>query len=145
MVPSTERLTGRRVWMGRDFTGERDWVHHLPQAAIAEMEARVADLRAQPALPNVPTMQGAGVAGCEAAAWVAYSAPRATPAPIVERMNAELNEVLRKPEVIARLQSWGADPAGGSAASMAAALREERARRGEAVRRRHRGGVMPAA
>jgi hypothetical protein len=42
-----ERLTGRRVWMGGDFEAERDWVYHLPPAAIAEVEARVADLRAR--------------------------------------------------------------------------------------------------
>jgi tripartite-type tricarboxylate transporter receptor subunit TctC len=93
-----------------------------------------------PALPNVPTMQEAGVAGYEAAAWLAYSAPRGTPAPIIERMNAVLNEVLRKPEVIARLQSWGADPVGGSAASMEEAVRAERARWGEVVRR---AGIEP--
>ncbi len=94
----------------------------------------------RPALPNVPTMQEAGIAGYEAAAWVAYSAPRGTPAPIVARMNAALNQALRKPEVIARLTSWGADPVGGTPDSMEQDVRAERARWGEVVRR---AGIEP--
>jgi len=93
-----------------------------------------------PALPHVPTMQEAGVDGYEASAWLAYSAPRGTPAPIIERMNSVLNEVLRKPEVVARLISWGATPVGGSAASMADYIRAERAGWGEVVRR---AGIEP--
>lgn len=47
MHQAFESRTGRRVWMGREFEGERDWVYQLPEAAIAEVEARVADLRAR--------------------------------------------------------------------------------------------------
>jgi tripartite-type tricarboxylate transporter receptor subunit TctC len=93
-----------------------------------------------PALPHVPTMEEAGIPGYEAAAWVAYSAPRQTPGPIVSRMNAVLNEVLRKPEVISRLANWGADPVGGTAESMEAAVNAERTRWGEVVRR---AGIQP--
>lgn len=93
-----------------------------------------------PALPNVPTMQEAGVAGYEAAAWLGYSAPRGTPPAVIERLNAALNEALRKPEVISRLASWGAEPVGGSAASMEESVRAERARWGEVVRR---AGIEP--
>lgn len=93
-----------------------------------------------PVLPNVPTMAEAGVAGYEAAAWLAFSAPRGTPEPVIERFNAVLNEVVRKPEVVSRLIGWGATPVGGSAASMEEYIRAERARWGEVVRR---AGIEP--
>lgn len=100
----------------------------------------VTTLARSPALPHVPTMQEAGVAGYEAAAWVAYSAPRGTPVPIIARMNAAVNEALRKPEVIARLTSWGADPASGTPEAMERDVRAERARWGDVVRR---AGIEP--
>jgi tripartite-type tricarboxylate transporter receptor subunit TctC len=40
-------------------------------------------------------------------------APRGTPEPILERMNAELQAVLRLPDVIERTRGFGAEPAGG--------------------------------
>ncbi len=50
-------------------------------------------------LPNVPTMGEAGVPGYEAVIWLGLMAPKATPAAIVNRLNAEVRKIVSRPEV----------------------------------------------
>lgn len=63
-----------------------------------------------PELPNVPTMQEAGVPGYRASLWLGISAPARTPAAVVNRLNAALNQVLADPAVGKRLLDAGAEP-----------------------------------
>ncbi|HYA47920.1 MAG TPA: tripartite tricarboxylate transporter substrate binding protein [Burkholderiales bacterium] len=67
-----------------------------------------------PALPDLPTMQEARVPGFEATAWFGIVAPKATPGPIVERLNAEVNKALAMPDVREKLLQQGAEAAPGS-------------------------------
>jgi tripartite-type tricarboxylate transporter receptor subunit TctC len=60
-----------------------------------------------PLLPDVPTMQEAGVAGFEVASWQAMYAPAGTPAAVVQRLNAEIGRILASPEVKARIETLG--------------------------------------
>jgi tripartite-type tricarboxylate transporter receptor subunit TctC len=50
-------------------------------------------------LPDVPTVDEAGVPGYEATIWLGIMAPKGTPQPIVDRLNAEINKVLNRPDV----------------------------------------------
>ena len=50
-------------------------------------------------LPNVPTMNEAGVAGYEAVIWLGVMAPKATPPGIVNRLNAEIRKIVSRPDV----------------------------------------------
>ena len=50
-----------------------------------------------PAAPDLPTLQEAGVAGYDASAWQMIVAPVKTPKEIVDRLNAELNAIVREP------------------------------------------------
>ena len=61
-------------------------------------------------LPEVPTVAEAGLPGFAAVAWAALLAPIGTPAPIVQKLNTELNAVLSKPAIKERLISLGAEP-----------------------------------
>jgi len=61
-----------------------------------------------PALPDVPTMQEAGVPGFEATAWFGIVAPKGTPKEIVNRLNAEVNRALALPEVKEQMLRQGA-------------------------------------
>ena len=63
-----------------------------------------------------------------ASAWFAIAAPPGTPAPIVEKLNGAINDILRMPDVRERLAAQGAEPIGGSPADMTAFLNAERAR-----------------
>ena len=72
-----------------------------------------------PDLPDIPTMQEAGLAGFESDTWNAISAPPMTPLPIVAKLNTAINEVLGAPEMQARLKALHLQPAGGTTAQMA--------------------------
>jgi tripartite-type tricarboxylate transporter receptor subunit TctC len=61
-----------------------------------------------PELPDVPTMQEAGVAGYEATAWFGMLAPKGTPKNIVTRINSEVNKALAQPDVKEKLAQQGA-------------------------------------
>src|SRR5215471_5440862 len=56
-----------------------------------------------PILPDVPTISEGGVAGFRASGWVGIVAPAATPKPIVERLNAEIQKILNSTEI---KESW---------------------------------------
>jgi tripartite-type tricarboxylate transporter receptor subunit TctC len=64
-----------------------------------------------PELPNVATMQEAGVPGYRASLWLGISAPAKTPAQVVNRLNAALGQALADPAVAKRLLDAGAEPA----------------------------------
>jgi len=61
-----------------------------------------------PILPDVPTMEQAGVPGYEATLWVGLMAPVGTPKPIVDLLNAEINKILNRPETKDVLAKQGA-------------------------------------
>jgi tripartite-type tricarboxylate transporter receptor subunit TctC len=62
------------------------------------------------ALPDLPTVAEAGVAGFEAVLWLAMVAPAGVPQPIVARLNRALNEVLDQDQAKAALMAQGMDP-----------------------------------
>jgi tripartite-type tricarboxylate transporter receptor subunit TctC len=61
-------------------------------------------------LPDVPTIAEAGVPGYESTIWIGIMAPAGTPKPIVEKLNAEINKAINKPEVKAAWDKQGAVP-----------------------------------
>jgi tripartite-type tricarboxylate transporter receptor subunit TctC len=62
------------------------------------------------AFPNVPTLAEAGVPGYEFTAWIGMLAPGGTPKAIVDKLNADVNKVLRMPDVVSTLKSQTLDP-----------------------------------
>jgi tripartite-type tricarboxylate transporter receptor subunit TctC len=63
-----------------------------------------------PELPDVMTMQDAGVPGYRATLWLGLSAPAKTPAPVIARLSAALDQALADPAVAKRLAAAGAEP-----------------------------------
>jgi tripartite-type tricarboxylate transporter receptor subunit TctC len=61
-----------------------------------------------PVMPSVPTLAEAGVPGYEAVIWLGLIAPKNTPAPIVERLNAEITRIVARPDVQAEWAKQGA-------------------------------------
>jgi tripartite-type tricarboxylate transporter receptor subunit TctC len=61
-------------------------------------------------LPDVPTIAEAGVPGYESTIWIGVMAPKGTPKTIVDKLNAEINKVINKPEVRAAWDKQGAVP-----------------------------------
>jgi tripartite-type tricarboxylate transporter receptor subunit TctC len=72
-----------------------------------------------PDYPDVPTFAEAGVPNYECYTWNCLIAPRATPKPVVDRLNRELNRALALPDIRARIQSFGAENLGGATVEQA--------------------------
>ena len=87
----------------------------LPFIASGKMRAlAVASKTRNPALPNVPTLDEAGIPGVYASSWYGLMAPAGTPRPIIDRLNAEANQVLQSPEIRKRMADFGAEVGGGT-------------------------------
>ena len=76
------------------------------------------------AYPGIPTIRET-VPGFVVVTWFAIVAPPKTPAPIVDKLNADINEALRDPGVRQRLENLSAEVAGGSLAETAAFFKSE--------------------
>jgi tripartite-type tricarboxylate transporter receptor subunit TctC len=61
-------------------------------------------------LPDVPTADEAGLPGYEATVWLGLMAPKGTPQPIVDKLNAAVNEAIKRPEIIKLWADQGAVP-----------------------------------
>ena len=87
-----------------------------------------------PALPDLPTMIEAGLAGYEATAWFGLSFPAGTPREIISRMNAEGMKATRAPDFIRRVNEQGYEMVGGTPEQMAATIQDEVRRWGPVVK-----------
>jgi tripartite-type tricarboxylate transporter receptor subunit TctC len=78
-----------------------------------------------PLLPDIPTIAEAGYPGFEALAWNGILVPARTPRPIIERLNTEINAVLRDSAVKSALNVQGFDLIGGTPEDFAKLIRSE--------------------
>ena len=78
-----------------------------------------------PTQPDIPTMQEAGVPGFEIMSWFGLLAPAGTPAPIVARLNADVNKALARDDVRNTLGAQGLDVAPGTPEQFAAHIKSE--------------------
>ena len=76
-------------------------------------------------LPEVPTLAEAGVPGYEATIWLGVMAPVATPRPVVDRLNAEIQKIVGRPDVREAWAKQGAEPMQMSPAEFDKYLRED--------------------
>lgn len=86
------------------------------------------------ALPNVPTIAEAGLPGYEVTIWFGLAAPAKTPADVVATLNRQLEQVMARPDVKARLAALGAEPMTGTPQSFARLIEADSAKWGELVK-----------
>jgi tripartite-type tricarboxylate transporter receptor subunit TctC len=110
-----------------------DAVREHYQAGALKMLAVTVGERV-PAVSEVPTLAEAGVPDFRADSWNAIAAPPKTPAAIVAKLNAAINDVLHRPDVVGHLEALSLQPVGGTPDAMRAFLKEETARWGEVIR-----------
>lgn len=82
----------------------------------------VTSLKRSAALPDVPTIAEGGVplpAGLEMREWYGMVAPLKTPPDIINKLNAEMVKIFKRPDVQARLADMGAEPAGSTPRELA--------------------------
>ena len=75
--------------------------------------------------PAVPTMEEQGFAGFDATTWYGLAGPGKMPAAMAQRMNEDINKVLAMPDVIEKLEQYGAEDGGGSAQRFSEFIRAE--------------------
>jgi tripartite-type tricarboxylate transporter receptor subunit TctC len=75
--------------------------------------------------PDLPTVSEAGVPGYEAVIWIGLMAPIATPAPILEKLNAEITRIVNQPEVKSAWSKQGAVSMSMSTAEFGKFLRDD--------------------
>lgn len=85
-------------------------------------------------LPNLPTVAESGLPGFEYSAWVGMFAPLGTPRPIVDKLSAEIANVLRQPETVSKIENVGFDPMIGGPEELAALLKTEILRAAKVVK-----------
>jgi tripartite-type tricarboxylate transporter receptor subunit TctC len=85
-------------------------------------------------MPNVPTVEQAGVPDFDVSSWAGLATTGGTPQPIVQRLNADMHRALTVPEVRARLESFGGNVRGGTSAEMRDRVARELARWTKVVR-----------
>jgi len=105
-APATTDLLGNQVPLMFDNPGPL--MQHIRNGKLRAL-AQTGERRSA-ALPDVPTMREAGVNGLVAAPWYGIMGPANLPPPITEKLNKEINAVLRRPDVIARMQEMGLVP-----------------------------------
>jgi tripartite-type tricarboxylate transporter receptor subunit TctC len=76
------------------------------------------------ALPDVPTVASV-VPGYEASSWFVVMAPARTPEPVVRKLAGEIDKLLKKPAVLERMKTLGAQPVGGTPEQLAKHLSVE--------------------
>ena len=85
----------------------------------------VSTLKRSAAFPDVPTAQEAGIADFEVDSWYAMFVPARTPRPVVEKLNRVLNELLKEPDIRAKLLEQGSEGVGGTPAALAQTVDNE--------------------
>ncbi len=84
-------------------------------------------------LPEIPTIAET-LPGFVSSAWFAVVAPPKTPQAIAAKINADINEALRQPDIAKRLADLSAEPVGGTTAAAAEFMRQETERWREVIK-----------
>lgn len=86
-------------------------IQALPHIRSGKLKALgVGSLKRSAALPEIPTIAESAVPGYDASMWWGVLSPAGLPAPIVAKLNSEINAILREPEMAKRLSAEAAEP-----------------------------------
>lgn len=119
-----------------------DPLQALPQIDGSKLRPLVVGSNTRlPLLPNVPSAADAGYPNFEATVWWGFMAPKGTPAPIVAKLNQEINEALRTPKVRQILDSMGVITAPGTVAQFGSYLSSQYAKWSSLIKTQH---ITPA-
>jgi tripartite-type tricarboxylate transporter receptor subunit TctC len=94
----------------------------------------ITSTRRSDALPDLPTVDEAGLKGYEAGAWNGLAGPARTPREVVQRVQADVGRTLGAPELRERLRAEGSDPVGSSPEDFAKFIRTETEKWGKVVK-----------
>ncbi len=120
-APLTTDLLGGQVDMSFDtITPVLPFIKEGKLKALAVTTAKRSST-----LPNVPTLQEAGVPNLAIGTWFGLLAPVATPKPAIARLNTEIVKIIQSPEFKKQMADIGAEPVGNKPEEMAKQIKEE--------------------
>lgn len=120
---------------------------HIPLASVA-LSAAVQNVQAGQvkglavtskdrvkALPNVPTARELGLGDADDTTWVVFFVPARTPDAVIQKINADVNAILKEKDTDEKLEAIGFMPVGGSAKDAENYVQQETSRWGDIIRR----------
>jgi len=120
------------------FSGLPQGIPHVQAGRLRAIGVTTA--KRSPAVPNVPAIAEAGVAGYDVTIWYGIFATGGTPAPIVDKLSAGFAQALQAADVRQQLTAIGLEPVGNSPAQFAAIVRSEIQQWGQVIKR---AGIKP--
>jgi len=114
------------------FAGMSNVFPHVKSGRIRALA--IGSAKRSGAMPDVPTMQEAGVAGFDYAAWAGFLAPTGTPQAIIAKVNSDLAKVLVVPEVHDKLAALGFEVSPGTPQEFGAKIEREIAKVAKVVK-----------
>lgn len=124
-------LLGGRV--KASFVGMPNAIPNLASGRLVALA--VTTKKRSPDLPDVPTMEEAGVKGYEATIWLGMLAPKGTPRDVVDKLNASVRKVLADPEAQKLMHKAGVEVAPSTPEQFASLMKSEYDRWGGVVRK----------
>jgi len=101
----------------------------LPHIKAGKLRAlAVTTAKRSSVLPDVPTMEEAGLKGFDIGTWFGILAPAGTPKPIVAQLSAKIVEIVNSPDFQQRMLAAGAEPMASNAEAFAKRIDDETAR-----------------
>ena len=126
--------------------GQADMIFASITAALPLLETRrvralaVTTGKRTPLAPAMPTLHESGVPGYDRSGWYGVLAPHGTPAPIITRLNTEINKALASPDLKEKLLSVGVQPLGTTPEQFATFIRSEATRYAKIIKA---AGIKP--
>jgi tripartite-type tricarboxylate transporter receptor subunit TctC len=114
------------------FAGVPNALAQVPQGRLRALAVTTA--KRVPQLPDVPTLEEAGVHGYAASVWLALLAPAGTPPDIVTKLNVEITHLMTLPDVKKAFFNAGVEPDPAPPEAMSAYMTQELARWGKVVK-----------
>jgi tripartite-type tricarboxylate transporter receptor subunit TctC len=107
-----------------------------PQIQAGKLRAiAVTSAKRFPLLPDLPAIAESGYPGFEALAWNGIMVPAGTPKPVIAKLNAEINAILKQPDVVAKMNAQGFDLIGGTPEDLGNLIRRETDAWGPVIRK----------
>ena len=110
----------------------------LPHVRSGKLRALgVASIKRSATVPELPTIAEQGLPRFEAVSWYALMAPAGTPAPIIERLNAQSARSLAKPAIREKFAAQGLEPGGGKPQDLATEIQAETVRWADVIKKQN--------
>ncbi len=114
------------------FAGVPNALAQVPQGRLKALAVTTA--KRSPQLPDVPTLQEAGVPGYDASVWLALLAPAGTPRDVVDKLNSEIGKLMASADTKKALFDAGVEVAPSSPEAMSQYMVQEMERWGKVVK-----------